>query len=197
MDALVSQQSLDVHILGQHNHLHDHLGLPDGGDPPVEGVQLAGGDVLLQQQFGDDVEGLGPHEGTAPSRDSLSCSRHEALLTHPLLGHEVELRHQHGAVLGHAQLVQQLAELLRLLEVSGEDVYHGEVGVEQRPFALDVVEHPQLPRLVVESVGVLLQSLVAVPEEPLQAEPPAQLGLDGVESELHQRGLGNCEGRET
>ena len=197
VDPLVSHQSLHLHILGQHDHLHDHLGLPDGGDPPVEGVQLAGGDVLLQQQFGDDVERLGPHEGTPASWNSLGASRHDGLLAHPLLGHQVELRHQHGAVLGHAQLVHQLTELLGLAEVAREDVDHGEVAVEQRPLALDVVEDSELPGLVVKPVGVLLQSLVAVPEEPLETKPPTQLGLDGVQCQLHQRGKGNCEGRET
>ena len=72
----------------------------------------------------------------------------------------------------------------------------GEVAVEQRPLALDVVEHPELPGLVVQPLGVLLQRLVAVPEEPLEAVAAAQLELDGVQRGLDLSDLGHGEGGE-
>ena len=55
---------------------------------------------------------------------------------------------------------------------------------EQRPFTLDVVEHAELPRLVVESAGVLSQSLVTVPEESFETVTTLQLGSQSGNGDL-------------
>jgi hypothetical protein len=114
---------------------------------PAEGVDLAHGQEPVVDHAAQVPQALGPDEGHV----LVGVARHGVgqllLALHVLERHVVELGQELDPVDHHRHLLETLAVLGRLLAVAGEEAVEVEVGVEQGPLGLDVLELLQLPRL--------------------------------------------------
>ena len=167
---------------------HQHLaGTERGRVAAMAGIEIFRRDQAVQQQVGEPGEALGPQQRHVFIRLPGLAAGVAPLGRDCRLRHVVELRQQGHAVDGDAQLVEATApaaSFLPALLAAGRDQL---IGVEERPFALDVLEFRQLFGLVMEAADVLHHTLVAVAAEALVAVGAAQITADLGAGAFHQR----------
>ena len=118
VNVMLYELRLDLLVLGENDHLYDHVRLLVGTEATIQRIQFAGCDEALLQQPADDVERLCPLERTLTDRISLLTMRHLVLELDQMTWHGVHLGHQLQSVIGlHNHLVQSVRELLHLFGI--------------------------------------------------------------------------------